>query len=513
MKKLPLGIQEFSKLKEENYIYVDKTQQIYELLQHQYYFLSRPRRFGKSLLLNTIKEIFLGNKELFEGLWIYDKIDWEPHTVIKISFSNIEYKTIGLSKAINNELDRIAAFHNVTFSASDEHSKFRALFETLGQKKRIVVLIDEYDKPIIDYLDQPEKAKENRDILKNFYSVIKDADQYIKFFFITGVSKFSKVSIFSDLNNLDDITMDEKYSTMLGWTQAEVESNFGDFITQIQHRYQNIFEDIKPEIKQWYNGYSWDGKNFVYNPVSLMNLFSNNVFNNYWFTTGTPTFLMKIIREGHYTAFDIEQRKINLSLLDMYDLENMSLIPLLFQTGYLTIKSYDIIRNTIVLDYPNKEVADSFSTHILSELTIGKLDKTDMLLVDIVQSFDRGEMDKFISHINTLFRTIPYTLIEEKEKYFHSIFYMVMKLVGYKIESEILTIDGRIDAVVQSEKAIYIIEFKINQSAETAIKQINEKRYAEKYANDRRPKILLGINFDTETRRADDYKIVNCAEA
>jgi hypothetical protein len=287
-----------------------------------------------------------------------------------------------------------------------------------------------------------------------------------------------------------------------------VESNFGDFIAQIQLRYQNTFDDIKPIIKQWYDGYSWDGWNYVYNPVSLMNLFSKKTFNNYWFTTGTPTFLMKIIREGNYTAFDIEQRKINLSLLDKYDLENISLLPLLFQTGYLTIKSYDFMRNTIVLDYPNKEVADSFSTHILSELTIGKLDKTDMLLVDIVESFDRGAMEKFISQINTLFRTIPYTLIEEKEKYFHSIFYMVMKLVGYKIESEILTIDGRIDAVVKSEKAIYIIEFKINQSAETAISQINEKRYAEKYTDDPRPKILLGINFDTETRRVDDYKIV-----
>ncbi|MCF8366946.1 MAG: PD-(D/E)XK nuclease domain-containing protein, partial [Bacteroidales bacterium] len=209
----------------------------------------------------------------------------------------------------------------------------------------------------------------------------------------------------------------------------------------------------------------------------------------------------------HYTAFDIEKRTINVSLLDKYDLSNMSLLPLLFQTGYLTIKSYDIFRNTIVLDYPNKEVADSFSTHILSELTIGKLDKTDMLLVDIVHSFDTGEIEKFIGYINTLFRNIPYTLIEEKEKYFHSIFYMVMKLVGYKIESEILTIDGRIDAVVKSEDEIFIIEFKINQSAEAAINQIKEKRYAEKYAVDKRPKVLLGINFDTDTRRADDFLV------
>ncbi len=509
MKKLPIGIQEFSEIIEGNYIYVDKTEKIATLLKQKYYFLSRPRRFGKSLLLNTIKEIFLGNKALFEGLWIYDKIDWEPHTVIKISFSNIDYKSLGLRDAIDTMLTEIAKGHQIELTNKSYALKFDELIKKLAKEKRVVILIDEYDKPIIDYLDQPEKAKENRDILKNFYSVIKDADQYIRFFFITGVSKFSKVSIFSDLNNLEDITLNRKYSTLLGWTQQEIESYFGAYLEKVETEYAPFYDDVYPLIKQWYNGYSWDGQNFVYNPVSLMNLFSNNVFNNYWFATGTPTFLMKIIKDGRYTAFDIENRTINISLLDKYDLENMSLLPLLFQTGYLTIKSYDMLRNTIVLDYPNKEVADSFSTHILSELTIGKLDKTDMLLVDIVQSFDRGEMEKFIEHINSLFRTIPYTLTDEKEKYYHSLFYMVMKLVGYKIESEILTIDGRIDAVVKSEKAIYVIEFKINQSAEIAIRQINEKRYTEKYADDKRPKILLGINFDTETRRVDDYRIVD----
>jgi len=508
MKKLPLGIQEFSKLIHEQCVYVDKTEQIYKLLQHHYYFLSRPRRFGKSLLLNTIKEIFLGNKELFKDLWIYDKIDWEVYPVIKISFSNIDYKNSGLFQAINNELKIIAENHKITLKQQTPGSKFREMIEQMAQSKKVVVLIDEYDKPIIDYLDNLEKAEENRNILKNFYSVIKDSDRFIKFFFVTGVSKFSKVSIFSDLNNLEDITLHPNYSTLVGWTQREMESYFPEYISEVEKRYASTPSDIKLMMKEWYDGYSWDGQNFVYNPVSLMNLFSKQTFNNYWFTTGTPTFLMKLIKNQHYTAFDIENRTINVSLLDKYDLSNMSLLPLLFQTGYLTIKSYNILRNTIVLDYPNKEVADSFSTHILSELTIGKLDKTDMLLVDIVHSFDNGEMEKFISYINTLFRNIPYTLIEEKEKYFHSIFYMVMKLVGFKIESEILTIDGRIDAVVKSEDEIYIIEFKINQSAEVAIKQIHEKRYAEKYADDKRPKILLGINFNTETRRADDYEII-----
>ena len=512
MKKLPTGLQEFSKLIEGNCIYVDKTKFIYSLLNHQYYFLSRPRRFGKSLLLNTIKEIFLGHKEMFQGLWIYDKIDWEVYPVIKISFSSIDYKTFGLSKAINIELENIANNYGINFEHKHEGFKLRALIEKLAETKKVVILIDEYDKPIIDYLDDIEKAEENRDILKSFYSIIKDSDQFIRFLFITGVSKFSKVSIFSDLNNLDDITLDPNFSTMLGWTIEEVEYYFADYLSEVQAVYSERFDDIKPLLKEWYNGYSWDGKNFVYNPVSLINLFSKRIFNNYWFSTGTPTFLTKKIKNEHYTSFDIENKVINPGLLDKYDLKNMSLIPLLFQTGYLTIKKWDIFDNLITLDYPNKEVADSFTTHTLAELTIGALDKTDMLLVEIVETFNSHNIQKFISHINTLFRNIPYTLIDEKEKYFHSVFYMVMKLVGFRIETEILTIDGRIDAVIKTKDKIYIIEFKINQDAGKAIRQIREKAYPEKYALDSRPKMLLGINFNSETRVIDDYQLISQIE-
>lgn len=510
MKKLPIGIQEFSKLRSEQFVYVDKTHQIYDLLQqHQYFFLSRPRRFGKSLLLNTIKEIFLGNKELFKGLWIYDKITWEPSAVIKISFANIDYKSLGLEKAIDTMLLGIAQTMNIRLTAPTFSLKWDELIKKVAGGKKVVILIDEYDKPIIDYLDDLPTAEKNRDILKNFYSIIKDADSFIRFFFVTGVSKFSKISIFSDLNNLDDITLDDDYATLLGWTQEEVENNFGKEINAIAEKHPDIYTDIRLMMKEWYNGYSWDGENFVYNPVSLMNFFSKKTFNNYWFTTGTPTFLMKIIKSERYSAFDIENKTVSISLLDKYDLNNMTLLPLLFQTGYLTIKSYDRHRNTIVLDYPNREVADSFSMHILSELTIGKLDKTDMLLVDMVRCFDKGDIPTFISHINTLFLNLPYAIIDQKEKYFHSIFYTIMKLVGYKIEAEILTIDGRIDAVVKTHHRIYIIEFKTNQSADAAIRQIIQKRYAEKYAHDPRTKILLGINFDTDTRRADDFVVAN----
>lgn len=506
MKKLPIGIQEFSKLIETNCIYVDKTKHIFNLLKQEYYFLSRPRRFGKSLLLNTIKEVFLGNKELFKGLWIYDKIDWAPHPVIKISFSNIEYKTVGLSQAIDNELDRIAKENNIRFETNIGGSRFRELIEKLSAKGKVVILIDEYDKPIIDYLDNLEQAEANRETLKNFYSIIKDADRFIRFFFITGVSKFSKVSIFSDINHLEDITIHDEFSTMLGWTQEELEHYFSDYIAIVEKRYAKHYSDIKLVIKQWYNGYSWDGVNFVYNPVSLLNLFSKRVFNNYWFSTGTPTFLMKLIKDEQYTAFDIENKDVNIGILEKYDLKNMTLLPLLVQTGYLTIKKYDFFTNIITLDYPNKEVADSFSRHILSELTEVKLDKTEMMLGDIAEAFTHKDIENFIDTINILFKNIPYSLIEEKEKYYHSIFYTLLKLLGVNIEAEILTIDGRIDAVVKTENSITIIEFKINQSADKAINQIQKKGYAQKYMNDERPKFLLGINFDTETKRADDYR-------
>ena len=506
MKKLPIGRQEFSELINENCIYVDKTEFIFKLLNQKYFFLSRPRRFGKSLLLNTIKEIFYGNKELFKGLWIYDKIDWQIHPVIKISFSKIDYKTLGLNGAIDNALSGIANEYNIKFESTSYTLKFEELIKKLSKKAKVVILIDEYDKPIIDYLDDIDKAKENREILKNFYSIIKDADQYIRFLFITGVSKFSKVSIFSDLNNLEDITLDRNFSAMLGWTQEEIESYFPEYISNVQKLYSEYYTDIKPVIKEWYNGYSWDGRIYVYNPVSLLNLFRKEVFNNYWFSTGTPTFLTKLIKKEKYTPFDIENSFTSSEILDKFEVDDIEIIPLLFQTGYLTIKDFDLFTGKITLNYPNKEVDQSFSTHLLSRLTINKKDKTEFLLFQIIDSFQNKEIEKFVKYINTFFKTIPYSIIEEKEKYFHSIFYTIMKIVGFKIDAEILTIDGRIDAVVKTKNDIFILEFKINQAAEKAIQQIKEKRYADKYSGDKRHITLLGFNFDTENKMIDDYK-------
>ena len=513
MKKiLALGKQEFSKIIETNCIYVDKTELIYKLVtKGDYYFLSRPRRFGKSLLANTIKELYLGNKELFKGLWIYDKWDWEKtYPVIKMSFSKIGYTTLGLNKAIDKELSKIAKSYNISLNEEDISLKFQELIETLSKKGQVAIIIDEYDKPIIDYMDDLDKAEENRKILKNFYSILKDADKHIKFFFVTGVSKFSKVSIFSDLNNLVDITIDKKYSKIVGWTKDEIEKYFPDHIKGVAEVYKDIYTDIMPEITKWYDGYSWDGITRLYNPVSVMNFFDKQFFANYWFSTGTPTMLMDIIKERKLTAFDLEEdTKTSTEILDKYDFKNINLTSLLFQTGYLTIKNINLKTRRITLDYPNKEVEESFSKHIVAELTSGHLDRTQSLLYKIVDSFEENTIDKFIKHLNILFKNVPYQIIEDTESYYHSLFYLLMKLTGYEIEAEIMTIDGRIDAVVKTDNHIFVIEFKINQSAKTAIKQIKDKKYAAKYTDDKRPIYLLGINFDTEKKWIDDYLMVN----
>ena len=507
MKNLPIGIQEFSEFKSKNYIYIDKTEYIYQLLQNKYYFLSRPRRFGKSLLLNTIKEIFNGNKEMFEDLWIYDKIDWKQYPVIKISFSNIGFSDKGLSNAIIDEVKEIADSFGIVLKEKYPGSLFKEFIRTLSKKQQVVILIDEYDKPIIDYIDDIPKAEENRKILKSFYSVIKDCDSYIKFFFVTGVSKFSQVSIFSDLNNLNDITLNIKYSKMLGYTQQELESYFSENITELGETCKDIFPNILQEIKNNYNGYSWDGINFVYNPFSVLNLFYNLEFGDYWFQTGTPTFLTKLLKEKKYTAFDLKNKTIFRSELNKYEITNISLIPLLFQTGYLTIKQVNKKEKTLLLDYPNSEVEMSFSLHLLSELNGGNTDKTNSVLIEIVKAFNSNSIEKFIELINTLYKGISYTLVDNKEKYFHSIFFIIMRILGFTIESEVLTVDGRIDATVFTNSKIYILEFKAGYDSKKAIKQIIEKGYHEKYSDDKRKKILLGINFNTGTKCIDDYEV------
>ena len=353
MKKLPIGIQTFSKLREGDFIYVDKTEYIYNIITgNNYYFLSRPRRFGKSLTLSTIAEIYSGSKNLFTGLWIENNWNWDKiHPIIHISFNSLNYKDLGLEIVLKKELLKIGRKYELLLSETSSPELFEELIEKLAAAKgRVVILIDEYDKPIIDFLEAENLhiAKQNRAILRNFYSIIKNADPYIEFFLMTGVSKFSQTGIFSNLNHLNDITLNKKYASLTGYTQNELLLYFNDYIQEVLPDFAPLNEQqLLEQIKQWYNGYSWDAKTRVYNPYSVLLFFDNRAFENYWFATGTPTFLINLIKEKK--QFNFNQITASGALLDSYEPDDLDIRTLLFQTGYLTIKHIEYMNIVIIV--------------------------------------------------------------------------------------------------------------------------------------------------------------------
>ncbi|MCS7019664.1 MAG: AAA family ATPase, partial [Bernardetiaceae bacterium] len=407
IQKYPIGIQDFRKLREEGYVYIDKTQHIYQLItQGAYYFLSRPRRFGKSLLLSTMKEVFLGNQALFKGLWIADKIDWQRKSpVIHLSFGKSDFKQLPLQEAISKRLQQEAVDFGLVLKSQDISNRFEELIKGVYQQQgQVVILIDEYDKPIIDFLGEDELpiALQNRDILKSFYSVIKDLDPYIRFFFLTGVSRFSKVSIFSDLNNLNDISLTGLYATLLGYTQAELEHYFDKEIDLLAQNEGVSREAMIDKIRLWYNGYLWGGKETVYNPFSILSLMQKGEFANYWFATGTPTFLVKKLREKF--TYNLEEVSADEGILSNLLIENISETALLFQTGYLTIKERDM--GTFILRYPNQEVKDSLLQFMLRDWS-GQ-ESVHPIVRNMVRYLQARQYEQFQDALNTLLANIPY---------------------------------------------------------------------------------------------------------
>lgn len=507
MKKYPIGIQTFEKIIEGNFLYIDKTKEIHTLINSgNYYFISRPRRFGKSLLLSTIKSIFEGKKELFKDLWIYDKLDWQniEIPVINITFNNIGYHGLGLENAILRELQNIATNHGITLSqTNDVGLSFKELIISLGKDKKVVILIDEYDKPIIDFLTEIDQAKAHQKILKSFYSIIKAADPYIRFLLITGVSKFSKVSIFSDLNNLYDITLLKKFNNIAGYTHDEVLHYFDQPITKIAQEEEITKEALITKIKQWYNGYSWDGKQFLYNPFSMLCFFDSQSFHNFWFATGTPTFLINLLKERFY--YKLEKVEVGATIFESYNIENLETRSLLFQTGYLTIKEIDEY-GLYHLGYPNNEVRNAMFSHLISAFRHTESPTSAPLVVKLTKAFKKNDIPQLISIINTLFKDIPNQIfIANKEAYYHSVIHLVFNYLGHYINSEVNTSDGRIDAVVQSDTHIYVFEFKLDQSAQAAMQQIRDKNYTSKYKHSNKEITALAINFSSQTKAIHDW--------
>ena len=512
MKNLPLGIQEFEKLREENYLYIDKTQSIHNLITSgSYYFLTRPRRFGKSLLLTTIKEIYQGNKELFRDLWIEDKWDWtQQNPVIHIAFNSIGHKDAGLEIALNEEVDWQANQLGLKLSQTGLARRFRELIEKTEEKYgKVVILIDEYDKPIIDYLgkEQLPQAYENQDILKSFYSGLKYLDGRIKSLIITGVSKFSKTGIFSELNNLTDISIDWRFASLLGYTQEELDHYFEPYKDLACQRTRLNRKQLAEKLKEWYNGYTWEGDVYVYNPYSVMSFFQKFRFSNYWFSTGTPTFLIKLLKERFY--YNFEGIEVGESAFESHDISNIATDSLLFQTGYLTINEHDEEFNVYSLDYPNKEVKISMLQHLMGAFRHDENTRSTPIVKDLRRAFRSADLEEVIQIVNRLFKTIPsHIFIKKKEAYYHSIVYLVFHYLGQYIDAEAHTADGRIDAVVQTDDHIYIMEFKLDKSADAAIQQIQKKGYAEKYLDTKKKVLAVGINFCSTEKRVEEWKTV-----
>ena len=451
MKKLPIGIQTFEKLINDDCLYIDKTKLIYQLIQSgSVYFLSRPRRFGKSLLLSTLEAIFKGKKELFQGLWIYDQpFEWKEYSVIRIDFSKKHIENSAeLKEFIKIELKDIAESYNITLVRENYDDIFAELIRKLAQISKVVLLVDEYDKPILDHITDVKTAKEIQETLKSFYTVIKASDEYLKFILLTGVSKFSKVGVFSGLNNLEDITTSMDYSAILGYTQQELDFYFVDYIDALMKTTKKNPENISQLIKQWYNGYRFTiAEIYVYNPFSTLLLFKHRQFKNYWFESGTPTFLIDLITENKFDVPTINHIAVGENAFSSYEIGRLSPIPLLYQTGYLTIK--DFKERLYTLGFPNLEVEDSFLQYLSEAYSQVSKEFTEDYLDKLIRALNRADIDVFFETLKVFFANIPYTLNIELEKHYQTIFYIIFTLLGLRIQAEVITNKGRIDIVIE----------------------------------------------------------------
>ena len=510
-------------------VYIDKTQFVVPLLENianPAFFLSRPRRFGKSMFVSTLEQVFLGKKELFKGLYIYDKIQWETYPVIRFSMDKIGFTEAGLPLALMTAVKDIANLHNIHLENQYPSLCFQELIRALSKKyqKGVVVLIDEYDKPIIQYIerDSTEQAEINRDILKTFYGILKDNGEFLRFTFITGVSRFSKVSIFSDLNYLDDLTLDTNFATMCGFTEKEVVQYCYTGLEDLAAKENTTIEAIMDKIRFWYDGFSWNGKDFLYNPYSTMLLMKKQDFVNYWFDSGTPTFLVKLMNKDHKYIF--ENMRVSKDDYDWHDLKNLNYISIMLQTGYLTFKE-DLGNGYFKASYPNKEVEKAFSKLLLQGYTYGPSVSMSQTLYDVENCLEKHDLEGLIKIVENMFKTLPSHFFQEEyeitdrqgnkkmirkavgESFYHAIIYLIFNTLGVHMNVEVAAREGRIDAVVETPTHIYLFEFKKDRSAKTALKQITDNHYPDRFALSKKPIFLIGISFSLQKRGINDYLI------
>ena len=519
--KYPIGIQSFERIIEDGYVYIDKTDLIYSLTHGgSIYFLSRPRRFGKSLLVSTLKNYYLGNKELFKGLKI-DRLekDWNVHPVFHVDFNGANFTQAGvLETMLDDYIDKWEKQYDIhTDPGLGVGLRFRdilcAVHEQTG--RRAVVLIDEYDKPILDVLDVDTLLEDShRNVLKAFYSVFKVADSHLQFVLLTGATKFSQVSVFSGFNQPKDISMDARYETLCGITQEELDGYFVDPISAMAERNRCSFEEMKSLLKQKYDGYHFsDNMTDVYNPFSLLNALDSLRLQDYWFSSGTPTYLIRLLAHFKENMNELTGRYYSPEEFIDYKADVEQPLPMIYQSGYLTIKDYNMRRNTFLLDFPNNEVKNGFLTAIATSYLQPKK-RVEGWIFDVLDTLEGGDTDRLCSLFTSFLSSIPYTMRRkdderERERYFQYTFYLILRLISvYTVYVEKQQSHGRVDCVLETPQYVYIFEFKLDGTAEEALRQIEEKGYAGEYASDTRTLYKIGASFSSETGTIGDWKTV-----
>lgn len=512
LQELPIGEQVFETLRREGYLYIDKTELIYSMTQKgTYYFLSRPRRFGKSLLLSTIEAYFLGKRELFNGLYIANQEkDWPIHPVFHIDFSLQSYETeTDLQAMLNDYLSNLENVYGASESESTIALRFKGLIRRAYEKtgKGVVILIDEYDKPLLEAIGDPERQERYRKELRGFYGILKGMNQYIRFALLTGITKFSKVSIFSDLNNLRDISMTKPFACLCGLTDEEVDRDLAPYIANYAEEKGMSYEAARELMRRMYDGYHFVADSpGLYNPFSLMNALLWKDCIGYWFESGTPTMLVEMLKRQHYPLDSIE-RSINTTALDNKSGSADTIIPLLYQSGYLTIDRMSPDGRTCWVKFPNDEVRDGFFNFLLPYYASVQGEDTNTAIDDFVADIRFGNVEQFLQRLQSFFADFQYDAQTTPESHFRNVLYILCKLMGLQVDAEYQTSDGRIDLLLRTDKFVYIIECKIDSTARIALDQIKSKEYALPWSLDNREKILVGINFSTKTRRPNDWVI------
>ena len=510
----PIGIQNFESLRKDGYFYIDKTALIYQLVKTgRYYFLSRPRRFGKSLLLSTLEAYFQGKKELFEGLAM-EKLekDWIKHPILHLDLNIGKYDAPdSLDKILNEALLGWEALYGSREGESTLALRFKGVVDRACKLtgQRVVILVDEYDKPLLQAIGNEALQTEYRNTLKPFYGVLKTMDGSIKFGMLTGVTKFGKVSVFSDLNNLNDISMDYRYMDICGITDKELHENFDGDVALLGERNGLTKEECYVKLKEQYDGYHFDYDTVgLYNPFSIFNTLSKLKFSDYWFETGTPSFLVYLLKHSNYRLDRITEEQVSGDLLNSIDSMSCNPIPVIYQSGYLTIKGYDKEFGIYRLGFPNKEVENGFIKYLLPFYTPVTEQESSFIITSFVMDIRQGNVDSFMQRLQSMFADTDYKIVGKMELYFQNAMYLVFKMMGFYTDVERTTSNGRIDVVLQAKDYIYVMELKLDGSADEALRQIEEKGYALPFAKDSRKLYKIGVNFSSEIRGIVEWKIV-----